>query len=93
MATSRVHLIVSGHVQGVFFRASTRERATDLGLTGWVKNRVDGTVEIVAEGPRDALGDLLAWCEDGGPELAEVSSVVPQWSEATDEFVDFTIVR
>ena len=55
MANSRVHLIVKGWVQGVFFRSETQKTANGLGLSGWVRNRKDGSVEIVAEGPKDQL--------------------------------------
>jgi len=70
----RVHARVRGHVQGVYFRASTQEEARRLGLAGWVRNRRDGTVELVAEGTRaqiDALLDYVAV----GPPLATVREV------------------
>lgn len=86
----RLHAVISGEVQGVFFRASTREKAQELGLTGWVRNLPTGSVEVVAEGDAGALSELLAWCHQG-PELAEVSSVVPHWSTGTGEFESFTI--
>ena len=63
-----------GRVQGVFFRASTAERAGELGLVGWVANRDDGTVEVVAEGPADALDRLAGWLAQGPPQ-AEVDEV------------------
>ena len=59
MGQKRIHLVVRGRVQGVFFRASTQREAKRLGLTGWVKNRPDGGVEIVAEGEEDQVKDLL----------------------------------
>lgn len=58
---------VFGKVQGVFFRASTREKATELGISGWVKNKPDGSVLIEAEGPDDKLQSLLSWCRQGPP--------------------------
>lgn len=67
----RVHLRIHGHVQGVYFRASAQEEATRLGLSGWVRNRRDGSVEAVAEGPEDVLERFVSWCRRG-PELAEV---------------------
>ncbi|MBA3454010.1 MAG: acylphosphatase [Deltaproteobacteria bacterium] len=70
----RVRAIVSGRVQGVSYRASTADEAQRLGLAGWVKNRVDGRVELEAEGPPDRIADLLAWCEHGPP-AARVSGV------------------
>jgi acylphosphatase len=73
-STCRLHLRIHGRVQGVFFRVSTREFALGLGLSGWVRNRADGTVEVVAEGPRDAISALEEWCHRG-PEMAAVSRV------------------
>jgi acylphosphatase len=63
----RVHLHVSGDVQGVFFRAEARERARQRGLAGWVRNLPDGRVEAVFEGPRDAVEAMAAWCREGPP--------------------------
>jgi len=70
----RVHLFVSGTVQGVWFRASTREVAQKLNLHGWVRNRNDGRVEIVAEGPVDRVQKLRDWCHQGPPQ-AHVTQV------------------
>ena len=70
----RVHLIITGRVQGVYFRQSTRSTALACGVSGWVRNRSDGTVEIVAEGPGDALENLVLWCSKG-PEMAQVRSI------------------
>jgi acylphosphatase len=63
----RVRLVVSGRVQGVFFRDSCRAEARRLGVHGWVRNRPDGTVEVVAEGARGPVGELAAWCHHGPP--------------------------
>ncbi|MES1944612.1 acylphosphatase [Salinisphaera sp. PC39] len=68
------HFLVSGRVQGVFFRASARARAVELGLTGWVANRPDGRVEGLACGPPAALDDFQAWLWEG-PEAARVTGV------------------
>jgi acylphosphatase len=54
-------------VQGVFYRDSCRAQAQRLGVRGWVRNRPDGTVELVAEGPREQVDQLLTWCHDGPP--------------------------
>ena len=70
----RVHLIIRGRVQGVFFRQSTRTVALDLGLRGWVRNRTSGEVEMVAEGSRDRIDTLVAWCHRG-PDAARVDDV------------------
>jgi acylphosphatase len=63
----RRRVIVRGQVQGVFFRAATRERARELGLRGWVRNRADGSVEAVFEGPPGTLDTMLAFCREGPP--------------------------
>jgi acylphosphatase len=85
-------LRVDGRVQGVFYRASTQTTAQNLGLTGWVRNREDGSVELVAEGPRASLESLLEWCRSGPPR-ARVELVEPRWAEATGEFLDFAVRR
>jgi len=79
MLTS-VHLIVRGLVQGVWFRAGTREQALKLGLCGWAKNCLDGTVEIHVEGEKESLEKLIEWCRTG-PSAAEVSSLDIEWVE------------
>jgi acylphosphatase len=63
----RCRVIVSGRVQGVFYRDTCRRLADRLGVSGWVRNRSDGTVEAVIEGDRDDVGELLAWCREGPP--------------------------
>ena len=75
----RRHLVVSGWVQGVGFRWSVSREARRLGVRGWVRNRSDGTVEVVAEGPEDAVAALVAWCRSG-PGDAQVTGV-----DVTDE--------
>jgi acylphosphatase len=66
----RAHVFVAGQVQGVFFRDSTRERAEQLGLTGWVKNLPDGRVEAVFEGSPERVREMIQWCEQGPPHAA-----------------------
>jgi acylphosphatase len=61
------HINVHGRVQGVWFRAGTKEKADELGLLGWVKNRPEGTVEIHAEGEKPQLEKFIAWCRKGTP--------------------------
>ena len=68
-----VRVVVHGRVQGVFFRASTRDLAHRLGVTGWVRNDPDGTVTAHLEG--DAADEVVTWIRDGGPEDAHVTSV------------------
>ena len=73
-------MVVSGRVQGVFFRDETRRRARSLGVAGWVANRRDGTVEAVFEGPRGAVESMVGWC-GRGPSGAEVDDVETTWKD------------
>ncbi len=66
-ATSRLHVLVTGKVQGVWFRESTRQEAERLGVGGWVRNLPDGRVEAVFTGPTAAVDELVAWCRKGPP--------------------------
>ncbi len=91
MAQKRIHLVLRGRVQSVFFRASAQREARRLGLTGWVKNRNDGAVELVAEGEEDQVKDFLAWAQHG-PSTARVDKVETRWRSYTGEFPDFRIV-
>jgi acylphosphatase len=92
MSTKRLHLQVTGIVQGVCFRAYTRDEAVRLGVSGWVANCGDGSVEVVAEGDEAKLAALADWCEHGPPS-ARVFSVDRRWSEARGEFQRFVIAR
>jgi acylphosphatase len=74
---SRVHVVVEGRVQGVFFRASCARQARGLGLSGWVRNRADGAVEAEFEGPPDDIESMVAWCRNGPPS-ARVDDVTIQ---------------
>lgn len=76
--------MVSGRVQGVFFRAETRDRAASHGLAGWVRNNPDGTVEAVFEGERDRVDSMVAWCRQG-PAHAEVENVEVAWEAPRGE--------
>lgn len=86
----RAHLRIYGLVQGVFFRANMRRRALELGVTGWVRNLPDGSVEAVVEGDEDAVRELIAWAHEGPP-LARVERVDVEWEEYRGEFRDFRI--
>ena len=86
----RLRARVSGHVQGVNFRYYTRSTDREIGVTGWVRNRSDGTVEVVAEGTRQQLERLLQFLNTG-PVSASVSQVQTDWLPATGEFADFQI--
>jgi acylphosphatase len=87
---ARVHLIVSGRVQGVGFRFSAYDQAKDLALAGWVRNLAGGEVEIVAEGQRENLQMLAAWAHLG-PSSAHVTQVREEWLDFTEEFAGFRI--
>jgi len=91
MGLKQVHVIVRGRVQGVFFRASTQREAKRLGLTGWVKNRPDGGVEVLAEGEEDGLKELIAWA-NRGPSAARVERVDARWRSFVGDFSVFRIV-
>lgn len=86
----RIEATVRGRVQGVSFRYYTNNQAKRLRLTGWVINRPDGSVRVVAEGPERDLAALAAWLE-GGPPAARVDFVDLIWLDATGEFSNFTI--
>jgi len=91
MKTVRAHAYVSGLVQGVFYRANTVEAANRIGgLTGWVRNLPDGRVEVVCEGERDRVEELVVWLRSGPP-AARVSDVEVVWERATGEFDSFDV--
>jgi acylphosphatase len=84
-------IVVSGKVQGVFFRQSTKEKANDLGLTGTVKNEEDGSVHIIATGDKVPLDELVKWCHEGPPK-ARVERVSVE-TVPLQSFSSFTITR
>ena len=86
----RLHAVVRGDVQGVGFRYFVQRKAEQLGLSGWVRNNDDGTVEIVAEGERAAL-ERLKGALDEGPRMAKVDRVDVQWSAATGNLQAFDL--
>jgi acylphosphatase len=90
MGQKRAHVFVSGKVQGVYYRATTREEAQERGVEGWVKNLEDGRVEAVFEGESDDVEDMVEWCHEGSS-AARVDDVEVQWKEATGEFDGFGI--
>ncbi|HEX2226912.1 MAG TPA: acylphosphatase [Candidatus Binatia bacterium] len=89
---ARAHVLVRGRVQGVYFRASAVYEAQNLGLTGWVRNCADGSVEALAEGDRNKMEEWIAWCRRG-PSGARVEKVEIQWLPYTGEFAAFQIKR
>jgi len=89
---ARARVLVSGRVQGVFFRDHTRTWAGSLRVNGWVRNLRDGRVEVLAEGERDKIEGLIARLKDGPP-FAQVETVDVAWEDFQGEFRDFRIVR
>jgi len=91
MNNIRVRLVIEGRVQGVWFRDSTRREAVSLGLFGWVKNRPDRSVEVLAEEPENQVKKLVSWCHHGPP-VARVGQVHEIQEEWKGEFKSFDIV-
>jgi len=89
---SRVHVFVSGKVQGVFFRSSTKDMADELGLSGWVRNLADGRVEAVFEGNNEVIQKMLEWCRKG-PEHAKVTGVEVIAEDYSGDFKEFLLLR
>ena len=87
---TRLHLKIYGDVQGVFFRANTQSAASKIGVSGWVRNLPDGSVEVLAEGEKEKLEKLLRWCRHG-PASATVERIEEGWSEGKKEFSDFEV--
>jgi acylphosphatase len=86
----RAHVIISGYVQGVWFRASTRDEATRIGVAGWVRNLPDGGVEALFEGEKKKVEEIIGWCHKG-PSGAQVSNVEISWERYKGEFQNFSI--
>ena len=87
---ARLHATVEGRVQGVSFRYFVSEQAQKLGLSGWVRNRYNGDVEVMAEGSRYNLEKLLAALQEG-PAMAQVTNVEANWLPARSEFSSFWV--
>ena len=94
-----LHLQIYGRVQGVYYRISTQKKAKELGLLGWVRNRKDGSVEVLARDPKaqdqqssSALEELYTWCQVG-PQLAKVEEIDRAWMRHPEDFVQFEILR
>jgi acylphosphatase len=90
VSEERIHLHISGRVQGVCYRMYARSRAHELSLRGFVRNLPDGRVELVAEGPGEDLDALVAWCWEG-PDWARVTNVSETRGPARGEFAAFDI--
>jgi acylphosphatase len=90
MAKRRAHVFISGRVQGVFFRADTKDLARSMGVKGWVRNLWDGRVEAVFEGDEKAVERMVAWCHHGPPG-AHVEEVEVIYEDYTGEYETFSI--
>lgn len=90
MKKVRARVIVSGRVQGVFFRYETRNEALNRNVKGWVKNRRDGSVEAVFEGDEEDVKYMIDWCKKGPP-MARVKDVQVEWEEYRGEYDGFHI--
>jgi acylphosphatase len=88
--TARAHVIVIGIVQGVFFRVETKRAADRIGVTGWVRNRPEGTVEAVFEGEREKVEAAINWCRKGPPS-GRVDELQLTWEPFQGEFSGFDI--
>ena len=86
----QAHVIVSGRVQGVFFRAETQAMALREGLSGWVRNLPDGRVEAVFEGKKEAVSRAVEWCRQG-PQFANVDNIDVRWEDKASEQHGFKI--
>ena len=90
MTLCRAVVRVTGRVQGVWFRQSTKQTAEKFGVTGWVRNNPDQSVEAVFEGSKEAVQAVIDWCRYG-PELARVDNLSSEWQTATSEFDTFKV--
>jgi acylphosphatase len=91
-ARKQLALRIKGLVQGVFFRQSAREQALRLGLGGWVRNTIDGDVELVVQGPPQAVDQFVSWCHRGPPH-ARVDTVEVAESSTPEQFQTFRVIH
>jgi acylphosphatase len=87
----RVRVKIFGDVQGVFFRSTTKEKADELGIKGWVRNASDGSVEASFEGKDKAIDEIVEWCEEG-PAGAKVDKIEVKGEKFKNEFKEFSII-
>lgn len=87
----RAHILISGHVQGVFFRDTTRRKAEELRVVGFVRNLPDGKVEMILEGEKSAIENMIEWARQG-PDSARVENIETEWENFRDEFSSFSII-
>ena len=88
----RAHVVITGKVQGVFFRMETKRTADMYGVYGWVQNKSNGTVEAVFEGDKEQVGSIVDWCKKGPP-FANVRRVDVKWEKHTGELNAFNITH
>ena len=87
----RIHIYISGIVQGVYLRHNTMIKAKELGLNGWARNLMDGSVEIVCEGESSSLDNMVEWCKIG-PRGSSIENIDIQWEDFKNEFNSFKII-
>jgi len=92
MEKVRIHVYISGYVQGVFFRSNTKDMAERFNLTGWVKNLPDGRVEVMAEGEKDKIEEFIRFLKRG-PSFSRVEDVEIKIEKFSDEFDGFSIIH
>ena len=90
MAMVCAHVVISGKVQGVYYRVSAQKKALSLNLTGWVRNLPDGSVEGVVQGEKERVEEMLAWCRQGPPSAAVTGQIV-DWPPYTGEYSTFIV--
>lgn len=86
----RARVVISGRVQGVFFRAETQRAAERIGVHGWVRNQPDGTVAAVFEGSQQSVDQAVEWCWQGSP-MSEVTDVAVHWETPSGQYNTFDI--
>ena len=87
---ARAHLMISGRVQGVFYRMETKSAADRIGVSGWVRNKRDGRVEAIVEGEKQKVDALIRWCKTGPP-AARVHDVEVTWEPYQGKFASFEV--
>ena len=92
MAAGRAHLWITGFVQGVSFRYYTHQQAVQLGLVGWVRNLMDGRVEVIIEGEEASVRQMIEWCH-AGPSTGHVKNVEVKWETPDGSFNNFNVRR
>jgi acylphosphatase len=86
----KAHVVITGKVQGVFFRMETKQAADRYGVQGWARNKSDGSVEALFEGDKEKVASIVEWCRQGPP-FAKVNNIDVDWQEYKGEFKDFKI--